>query len=144
MFEFVTIERPLHIYIWMTLLNFWRRVYKYDYIFLKHFLFFDKKVCTSVLATKTYRIEGFYVIFKKRYHPFSYSIARFKARRRFFCFLLTFYVNKFFLRSRNVVPLPTKIRFYLYIRNHNILQEKILINQQGTFRTLFQTSSPMN
>ena len=31
---------------------------------------FDKKVYTSVLATKKWKIEGFDIIFPKGYHPF--------------------------------------------------------------------------
>ena len=93
-------------------------------MFLKRFLSFGEKICTSVLATKTYGIEGFDVIFKKKgyqWHPFSYSIVRLKEHRFFVyvyssvSFLWTFSVNTFFLRSRNVVPVPSKIRVCFYI-----------------------------
>ena len=61
-------------------------------MFLKQFLFFDKKVCTSVLATKIYRIEGFDIIFFKKYHPFTYSIARLKARHWFYCMTIRLFL----------------------------------------------------
>ena len=54
-------------------------------MFLNRFLFLIVKVCTNVLATKAYGIEGFDVILKKGYHLSPYSIAILNAHRGFFC-----------------------------------------------------------
>ena len=95
-------------------------------------------------------LKGFMVFLKQGYHPFSFSIdvkhtvGFFCISIRSFLFLWTFSVNKFFLRSRNVVALPNKLRFCFYISNHNILQEKMIMKQKGTFRTLFQTLNPLH
>ena len=56
-------------------------------MFLKRFMSFGEKFCISVLATKTYGIEGFDVILEKEYHPFLYSIVRLKEYHRFFVYV---------------------------------------------------------
>ena len=49
-------------------------------MFLKRFFFFDKKVCTNILATKTYGIDEFYDILKNDITIFRIEyIARRKA-----------------------------------------------------------------